>query len=383
MAKRTLRVLPVVFLSMMCLMLILFGCLEAVRENGRMKVGVTVPEQDTMAMALVNTIQDMGELSSFCDFSIVTEEEGKKKLEQGEISALIVVPEEILQKVYRNDKVSIAMYMPGKPTLESALIREFAEAGTSLVLTAKAGDYTAYHMYQKYGKAGTMQKVAQDMNGQYIQFVIRQETLFQNRPVTGKDGISDEDRMILSAIVLVLFLLAIPVLQLRRKEAPVLSLQLARKGIRPLFSLLCNECMIAFILWVAMSAGIFSLVMILGWKIAVGVLVCCLFLGCLLTAAALLLLYTSGQGTAGGVLLIFFASLAQIFLAGGIFPVSVLPEICVRIGNILPGGLLMRFLYQGMTGGFDLSAGMGIVIYSILFFGAALWLTGEKGRKCA
>lgn len=383
MAKRTLRVLPVVFLSMMCLMLILFGCLEAVRENGRMKVGVTVPEQDTMAMALVNTIQDMGELSSFCDFSIVTEEEGKKKLEQGEISALIVVPEEILQKVYRNDKVSIAMYMPGKPTLESALIREFAEAGTSLVLTAKAGDYTAYHMYQKYGKAGTMQKVAQDMNGQYIQFVIRQETLFQNRPVTGKDGISDEDRMILSAIVLVLFLLAIPVLQLRRKEAPVLSLQLARKGIRPLFSLLCNECMIAFILWVAMSAGIFSLVMILGWKIAVGVLVCCLFLGCLLTAAALLLLYTSGQGTAGGVLLIFFASLAQIFLAGGIFPVSVLPEICVRIGNILPGGLLMRFLYQGMTGGLDLSAGMGIVIYSILFFGAALWLTGEKGRKCA
>lgn len=383
MTKRTLRVLPVVFLSMMCLMLILFGCLEAVRENGRMKVGVTVPEQDTMAMALVNTIQDMGELSSFCDFSMVTEEEGKKKLEQGEISALIVVPEKILQKVYRNDKVSIAMYMPGKPTLESAMIREFAEAGTSLVLTAKAGDYTAYHIYQKYGKAGTMQKVAQDMNGQYIQFVIRQETLFQNRPVTGKDGMSDEERMILSGIVLVLFLLAIPVLQLRGKEAPVLSLQLARKGIRPLFSLLCNAFMIAFILWASMSAGVFYLVMMLGWKIAVGVLVCCLFLGCLLTAAALLLLYTSGQGTAGGVLLIFFASLAQIFLAGGIFPVSVLPEICVRIGNILPGGLLMRFLYQGMTGGLDLSAGMGIVIYSILFFGAALWLTGEKGRKCA
>lgn len=383
MTKRTLRVLPVVFLSMMCLMLILFGCLEAVRENGRMKVGVTVPEQDTMAMALVNTIQDMGELSSFCDFSMVTEEEGKKKLEQGEISALIVVPEKILQKVYRNDKVSIAMYMPGKPTLESAMIREFAEAGTSLVLTAKAGDYTAYHMYQRYGKAGTMQKVAQDMNGEYIQFVIRQETLFQNRPVTGKDGMSDEERMILSGIVLVLFLLAIPVLQLRGKEAPVLSLQLARKGIRPLFSLLCNAFMIAFILWAAMSAGVFFLVMMLGWKIAMGVLVCCLFLGCLLTASALLLLYTSGQGTAGGVLLIFFASLAQIFLAGGIFPVSVLPEICVRIGNILPGGLLMRFLYQAMAGGLDLSAGMGIMIYSILFFGAALWLTGEKGRKCA
>lgn len=383
MTKRTLRVLPVVFLSMMCLMLILFGCLETVRENGRMKVGVTVPEQDTMAMALVNTIQDMGELSSFCDFSMVTEEEGKKKLEQGEISALIVVPEKILQKVYRNDKVSIAMYMPGKPTLESAMLREFAESGTSLVLTAKAGDYTAYHMYQKYGKAGTMQKVAQDMNGQYIQFVIRQETLFQNTPVMGKDGMSDEERMVLSGIVLVLFLLAIPVLQLRGKEAPVLSLQLARKGIRPLFSLLCNECMIALILWVSMSAGSFSLMMILGWKIAAGVLVCCLFLGCLLTASALLLLYTSGQGTAGGVLLIFFASLAQIFLVGGIFPVSVLPEICVRIGNILPGGLLVRFLYQGMTGGLDLSAGMGIVIYSILFFRAALWLTGEKGRKCA
>lgn len=383
MTKRTLRVLPVVFLSMMCLMLIVFGCLTAIRENGRIKVGVMVPQQDTMANALVNTIQDMGELSSLCDFSILSEQEGKKKLEQGEISALIVVPEKILQKIYRNDKASIVMYMPGKPTLESAMIREFAEAGSSLVLTAKAGDYTAYHMYQKYGKAGSMQKVAQDMNGQYIQFVIRQKTLFQSQPVAGKDGISDEERMILAGIVLVLFLLAIPVLQLQKKEPAVLSLQLERKGIRPLFSLMCNTLLTAFILWVSMCAGIFVLITMLEWNIVRGGLVFCLFTGCLLTATVFLLLHISGQDTAGGVLLVFFFSLAQIFLAGGIFPVSVLPEICVGIGNSLPGGLLMRFLHQGMSGELDLPAGAGVVAYSILFFGAALWATVEKGRKGA
>lgn len=382
MTKRTLQVLPVVFLSMMCLMLILFGCLEAIEENGRIKVGVTVPEKDTMAMALVNTIQDMGELSSLCDFSILLEEEGKQKLEQGEISALIVVPEEILQRIYRNDKTSIAMYMPEKPTLESAMMREFAEAGMSLVLTAKAGDYTAYQMYQKYGKAGSMRTIAEDMNGRYIQFVIRQKTLFRNCSVAGRDGMSDEERLILAGVVLVLFFLMIPVLQLRKREPAILSLQLARKGIRPFFSLLLNGILITVLLFIPMCAGLLVLFSVMQWEIS-GVLFFCLFTGCLLSASVLLVLYASGQGTAGGVLLIFFASLVQIFLAGGIFPVSVLPEICVRIGNVLPGGLLMRFLYGGAEGELYLYAGAGIMIYSILFLGVACRVTSVKGRKCA
>lgn len=382
MTKRTLRVLPVIFLSMICLMLIVFGCLGAIRENGRIQVGVVLPEQDTMAAALVNTIKNMGELSSLCDFSQTTEKEGKDQLEQGEISALIVIPEKILQKIYQNANTSISMYMPDKPTLESAIVREFAEAGSSLILTAKAGDYTAYNMYQKYGKAGTMQDVARDMNGRYIQFVLRQETLFQDQPVTGWDELSDADRMTAAGVVLILFLLGIPVANLHKKQPAVLSLQLARKGIRPLFSTLLDVMLITFVLFFPMVTGILLLGAVQGWDIWIGALLCGLFLGCLMYAVFLAVLGASGQDVAGSGLLIFFSAPAQIFLAGGIFPVSVLPVFCVRLGNMLPGGLLIKLVHQGLTGEPHTAAVVGILGYTILFFAAALWIMAENRRRC-
>lgn len=383
MTKRTLRVLPVIFLSMICLMFIVFGCLAAIKEKGKIQAGVVVPKEDTMAMALVNTVKNMGELSSLCNFSLMTEREGKEELERGGISALIVVPEQILQKIYRNDKTSIALYMPEKPTLESAIIREFAEAGTSLVLTAKAGDFTAYQMYQKYKKAGTMQAVAQDMNGRYIQFVVQQENLFQDLPVDDWDDWSDEDRMIAAGISLVLFLLGIPVVNLRKKQPAILSLQLARKGIHPLYSLILDVCLIAVSLFVPMFIGTLILGTIMEWEMAATALFLGLLFGCLMNAGFLLMLYASGQGTAGNVLLIFFAAFAQIFLAGGIFPISVLPQLCVRIGNLLPGGLMMKLIHQGIAGGEYSFASVSVCGYGVLFLAVALWMMAENRRKCA
>lgn len=383
MTKRTLRVLPVVFLSMVCLMLIVFGCMQAIRENGRVKVGVTISKDDSMAMALVNTVQNMDELSSFCDFSIMTEDEGRERLGQGEISALIVVPEEILQKIYRNDRTSIDIHVPGKPTLDSALLREFAEAGASLVLTAKAGDFTAYNLYQKYGRAGSMKEIATDMNGNYIQFVIQQKALFRDIPVAGVDGIADEDRMFLAGIVLILFLLMIPLLGLQKREPDILSLQLARSGVGPVFSLLINGVLFTFLLFSVLLSGAAVLFGIMGLQGVTGQFATCLFPGCVMTAALFLFLNASGQSTAGSILFVFFGSLAQIFLAGGLFPVTVLPEFCVKIGNVLPGGVLIRLLHMGISGIQWDGAVLFVFVYIFLFFAAALWITGGKRRRGA
>lgn len=380
MAKRTLRVLPVIFLSMGCLLLIVFGCLGALGESGRVKMGLVMPKEDSLTMAFLNTIQNMGEISTLCDFSMMTEEEGRDQLEQGEISALLVLPENMLHKIYRNDKTTIHMYMPGKPTMESALIREFAEAGTSLVLTAKAGDYTAYNLYQRYGKSGTMQKVATDMNGNYIQFVMRQETLFSDNPVTAMDGMADGERYLVAGMVLVLFLLGIPIVQMRKKEPAILLLQLQRGGIRPLFSLVAEEVMLSIALFVVSLTGIGLMVSFMEWHISLGLLVPGLLAGSLCAAAFFLMLCASDQGTAGCVLLIFVISLLQVFLSGGIFPVYVLPKLCVRLGELLPGGMLMKCLHRGIFGGVWHFTGWFVVGYAVLFFLGAFWMRLRRGR---
>ena len=381
MAKRTLRVLPVIFLSMAGLLILVLGCLQALKEDGKVKVGVIVPTEDTMTMAFVNTIGSMGEISSICEFSMITEQEGKEKLEQGEVSALLVIPENILQKIYRNENTKIQMYTPEEPTLDSALMQEFAETATSLVLTAKAGDFAAYNLYRKYGKEGSMKKVATDMNGNYIRFVMRQETLFTDHPIMGREGMSDEERLIVSVIILVLFLLGIPIVQLRTRQSASLSLQLARKGVSSVFSLAVDMVLIAFSLFVVLLAGVAVFAFALEMNISIRILPC-LLLDSLCEAAFLSMFCALNQGTAGSVLAIFLVSVIQFFLSGGIFPVYSLPAVCARIGEVLPGGMMMDALYSGMFYGKWRSSVVVVVIYILIFFLVSLFLKEQRRRNC-
>ena len=381
MAKRTLRVLPVIFLSMAGLLILVLGCLQALKEDGKVKVGVIVPTEDTMTMAFVNTIGSMGEISSICEFSMITEQEGKEKLEQGEVSALLVIPENILQKIYRNENTKIQMYTPEEPTLDSALMQEFAETASSLVLTAKAGDFSAYNLYRKYGKEGSMKKVATDMNGNYIRFVMRQETLFTDRAIMGREGMSDEERLIVSVIILVLFLLGIPIVQLRTRQSASLSLQLARKGVSSVFSLAVDMVLIAFSLFVVLLAGVAVFAFALEMNISIRFLPC-LLLDSLCGAAFLSMFCALNQGTAGSVLAIFLVSVIQFFLSGGIFPVYALPAGCARIGEVLPGGMMMDALYSGMFYGKWRSSVVVVVIYILIFFLVSLFLKEQRRRNC-
>lgn len=382
MAKRTLRVLPVIFLSMAGLLILVFGCLQAMKEDGKVKVGVVVPTEDAMTMGFVNSIGSMGEISSFCEFSMITEQEGKEKLEQGEVSALLVIPENILQKIYTNENTKIQMYTPEEPTLDSALMQEFAETATSLVLTAKAGDFAAYNLYRKYGKEGSMKKVATDMNGNYIRFVLRQETLFTDHPIVEQESMSDEQRLLVSVIILVLFLLGIPIVQLRTRQSASLSLQLARKGVSSAFSLAVDMVLIAFSLFIVLLMGVAVFAFALEMNISIRFLLPCLLLESLCGAAFLSMFCALNQGTAGNVLAIFLVSVIQFFLSGGIVPVYALPAVCARMGEILPGGMMMDALYSGMFYGKWRSSVVGVVIYILIFFLVSLFLKEQRRRNC-
>lgn len=383
MTKRALKALPVIFLSMLSLLLIVFGCLGALKESGKVRVGVVVPEEDEMALALMNYVENMGEVSSLCEFTRVTQEEGNNKLEQGEISALLVIPRDILSEIYKNRVTQIQMYTPEEPTMEGAMLREFAEAGTSFVLTAKAGNYAAYNLYRKYGKSGSLQEVAGAMNGRDIQFVMQQETLFEGQPVASVDGMSDEERYLVAGVVLVLFFLGIPALQLRCLEPGILSLQLSRKGVSPGYVLVVENVLLSMVLYVSMTAGMLMLMTTQGWEIELVFFLVCLLIVCLVASAFFTMLHVVDSGRAGRILFVFLAALVQIFLAGGIFPVYVLPEVCVRMGEVLPGGLMMQLLYRGMFHGEWSIALLGLAGYGVLFFLISFLLTVRKGRRGA
>ena len=145
-------VLPVIFLSMAVLLTVFFVCLSAISENSKIHIGVVVPEKGFMERGLLEYVSNMADTKALCEFRELSETEAK---DEGKVAAYVTLPENLLEKIYRNEKTSVHITTAKTPTIESALMEELVDSAVSFVLTAKAGDYAAYQLYAKYGRQGS------------------------------------------------------------------------------------------------------------------------------------------------------------------------------------------------------------------------------------
>ena len=150
-----------------------------------------------------------------------------------------------------------------------------------------------------------------------------------------------------------------------------------------MYSLTVDVILTSFSLFVVLLAGVFTFVLGFQVNIYPGFLVPCLLLGSFCATAFFSMLSSWAQRTAGSVLLVFVMSVMQFFLAGGIFPVYLLPEACTGLGEVLPGGQLMDFLYQAMLRGKWSFSIIYVAGYTMLFFFVSLWGTEWRRRNQA
>lgn len=381
MAKRALRVLPVIFLSMAGMLALFFFCLTAFRLKGRVKVGVTAPQEDKMVAALITYVEHMNEISSLCEFKTVNENEGKEKLEQGEISALIVIPEGILNHIYRNRDISIRVYLPKTPTLESGLLREFSGACASLVLSAKSGDYTAYELYRRYRSAGDKMQVVRDMNGAYIQFAMGQGKVFENKAVPGEDGMSDGDRLLVSGLICLILLMGVPAAGLVKRNPEILERQLQRKGIGRMFQQGVCLFLLTGCLYVVGAGALAVTFLYKNFSLGLAASMFCLLPVCFFAASFFYFLYSCSSKPSGAVPMAFIAAVLLVFLPGGIYPPYMLPQGVVRLGQVLPGGLMIKSFWQSIWENRIGLENLWIFLYGIFFFFISLWVRRRGGRR--
>ena len=78
MAKRTVMVLPVIFLSMAVLLTVFFVCLSAISENSKIHIGVVVPEKGFMERGLLEYVSNMADTKALCVFRELSETDSTK-----------------------------------------------------------------------------------------------------------------------------------------------------------------------------------------------------------------------------------------------------------------------------------------------------------------
>lgn len=102
-------------------------------------VGVAVPEGEKETKAVLRFLSAMESAESVCNFRYFPENEEKEKLYEGEVQAVIVLPESLYEDMYSGEKGRIAVYLPEDPPFRVQVFRELLADGVSLLTTAEAG----------------------------------------------------------------------------------------------------------------------------------------------------------------------------------------------------------------------------------------------------
>lgn len=355
---------------------------------GRIAVGVVMPREDTLAKQMVSMVSSLDSVKSMCDLQYMEREEGIRGLKSGELSAVMEVPEGLIQGIMNGTNPSVRILMPKDAWLESRIFQELTRAGAEILAASQAGIYAGNEIYRSSGREGEILELERDLNQIFLSYSLPREDYFQHRQVSATGDVPVPVFYGISAYVLFLLLLAIPVSGYLLPIKPALRQKLTLAGIGSLTRVTGRVGGLASLLFSI------SLVMGLvlygisgaekGWNKGFSEGMAALFfllLTCLAVSAFVVLVYQAAGTLLGGIMLLFLVVTAQHFLAGGFLPLVFLPSGMRGMASVMPSAVLMdgvKFLLAGEWSGFA----AGKLVF--LCFGGALGaavLEEREGRK--
>lgn len=345
--KRALKSIPYFFAGAIVLILLVgtiaFSAsklLYGKQAVAKIQVGVVLPQDDKLAAKALSLVSSLDSVESLCEFTYVGEEEGKSLLKRGDIFALMVLPQGLLQGIMDGTNLPVEVIFPEHAGLESSVFRELTDAGASILKTAQAAIYGTDDFLTEHQLSAFIPQAERELNSKYLKYGLTREDYFNTEKISAVGDVSVAAFYGVSASVLILLLLGIPAAPLVRPYSAVMEQKLSLFGIGRMkrTAVRTLTLTVSFLLITAIP---FALCMWKGWlRAGVGSFLMWVLV-CLAAAGWILFLYELCGSMTAGILLLFFTTVFMVFLAGGIVPGAFLPSAAARLGQFMPAGFLM------------------------------------------
>ncbi len=380
------------------------GSLQRHSEDAhKLRVGYTAEENQITALA-VAYVQGMESVKSICSFEAVTEQEGKKLLESGELAALIVLPDDVINEILSGSNTPAALYLPeknnggvsggGLSAVGSMLFEELAAAGVGMLGTAQAEIYASDAVFQKLSveyEDGELQSVYDAINRFNLTVAMDREKLFRTRTLS----LTENDTYAVyygSAFLTVYVMLAglffggfckrsnLQQTMADRRVGVSYAAQLAARclagsmlmfvvSLLPFLLLLIPRVRQRLTVTVTL-AGIISLVWIL-----------------LFMTVYFMMLYQIVEKRESALVAIGILTVLFAYLSGCLIPSVLLPETAALIGKFLPAAMIKRgftILLTGDTQSFSYVTA-GLCAWGMCLFGCTIlsMRIGERNKSVA
>ena len=299
---------------------------------------------DEAGFALVEEMQSFRETLQINRFA--TEDEGLKALADGEITALILIPDDFVNGIYANENKPIRIVFKENNTMEEHIVNDLLLNSAQLLGTAQAVEFTLRQVNEELSvDPDETDAFVKQINANDLTYVLTREGLFDPENYDNLSHLPLSKQLAACYTLLVLSLLSFlltPFYQ-GRKTAYVIRQRAAglnRFGIR--ISELISTVFLLYFAYVI----IFTSLMIAGFGAKWTSLLWMIPISAVIGLFIHVLAYTV-KSSAYANLVILIGIVLLMYISGGLVPMELLPRFLQKLSSFNPVYGLIRLL-QGI-----------------------------------
>ena len=312
-------------------------------------------------------LSGMSSTSLVLDFELMDEEEARKALRNGDVIAVALLPDHVIEGVLYGGSDPVTILFSDNGGLSSILLKELTSSGMLMLSSAQASSYTTGWLYRSNGLDDQLSKAYNDVDNINLTHVLNRERLFTE---SGTMPLFISYTATALALLLA-FSHTVLAPALRRRPSSFCRLMVPGRcntitylGVR----CLTNTLLFFLVELLILPASALLPEGSLPFHFGTDSLLLLLCGAALLTVMQLFLQQLLPEGAAVMVHLLF--SVAALFCAGAILPAAFLPKPLLSAGRLLPLPLFREGLLNIMNGNSSASL-IPMLIWILVFFTAA------------
>ena len=345
-------------------------------QKTTVRIGYVAPE-DMLTKLAVSYVEQLESVKSWCSLEKTTVDKGMALLENGALTALLILPDDLVNEILTGSNAPVTVYLPESvdaSVTNSKVFEELANAGVGMLQTAQAEIYAAETLAGEAGVKNLLEEMYYDINRFNLSIALTRESLWENisLSVTGNHTYAVYYGSAFFAIYLLvaaLFIgnfckrnhlqqfmawrrLGVPFAWQLASQWSALLLLMALVGVLPF-------CLLLYPPFAELLSVVFTP------QMAVAV-----FFVLALSAMYALMVYQYVGEHQRAVFVLGLLALAQGYAAGCIIPSVLLPQGIAAVGAFVPAAYLkaaFTMLFTGSTQNFS-EVILGLAVWSCVCF---------------
>ena len=363
--KRIFTYIPSILISIVIIGGVLFAaafCSDRLfydeQEAQPINVGIVMYISSDYGAAAYNMVAGMDSYSSYCSIiEIPDEETGLSMIADGELTAMIVVPDNIISDINNGTNTPIKVVYEPDGTFESYILNEIFVSTSSMLAVSEAAIYTGTKLARNMELSEeTVKSINHDLNMLMTEYVLARTDIFETEQIYVTGTYSVTEHYMVTAVILITLLSGVAFMGFMKGNNTALRNKLHIYGINDfliflsrlisVFIYLCGitiaGCIAVCIITYAsgLNQPVFSLKLVLG-----------LFLTSFCAAILITFIGSISGSHYTACMLLVSAVLIFAYVGGLLVPQNLLPEVIRHIAPYTPlyrlNDLLCGLMFAG------------------------------------